>query len=48
MGGPACEAPVAFDFVCMRGAVVEVLSETMLVERSVTAFVHCGCGLRLQ
>ena len=42
VAGPSGEAPVTFDFVRMRGAVVEMLPESLCCEGPATAFVHCG------
>lgn len=47
MGGPSSEAPVAFNFVCMGVAVVEMLPEAFCLKRPTTALIHFGCFMKL-
>lgn len=48
VGRPSSEAPAAFNLVCMRVAVVEVLAKSLRFESPATAFMHDGRGPKMK
>lgn len=48
VGRPSSVAPATFNFVCMRVAVVEMLTKSLRFESPATAFMHYGRGPKMR